>query len=263
MEEEKKITSSTDSINEETSKIKVEKEPEVVTTTKEKKKGSGCLKGCLIALIILFVILLLLAGAGFFAYRRAMKSIETAGGGIAAILDFIDLEQEDLGVTYTMSDYDALMDSFSFESDPSILCLDCPPVTFSNPQEASLTVTNSQASAGFDQANSDMGFSNTQIKFNDGNAEFSTLFVFEGRTIPVYMKGTLSKTSEQSISGNISDLKIGILGLPANIKDTVQNELNSRANSRLAEAGDTVRIDTLEITENGLIFEGMLPTQAR
>jgi uncharacterized protein YpmS len=227
---------------------KIDTVKEETTPTQEKKSG-GCLKGCLIALVILFVIFVIIAIAGYFGYKRVMKS----------------MEQKDLGITYSQQDYDDLMQQVGLDADPSQLCIDCPTPTFSDPHEVSLTVTDEQASAAFEYINQHLSYasiSGTQIDISDGEAKLSTKLVFQGKEFPIYMTGSISKDSETSIAGNISSLKAGALPVPASVISLVENTLLDIANEKISSAGDSIRIDSLELTDSGVVFDGLVPTKA-
>jgi hypothetical protein len=208
------------------------------------------MKGCLIVGLVLLFILLLLGGAGYLGYRRVLKAMEP-----------VDLEVE-----YTEQDYTSLMEEIGLDADPSSLCIDCPTPTFSNPHEIETSVSNAQASAAFEYINqhlSNATVSGTQIKMGDGVAELSTTLTFQGRTFPIYMKGSISKATENSIGGEITTLKAGALKVPDVIVQQVSNFLLQTANDKLASAGDTVRIDSVEIKPKGLNFKGLVPTKAQ
>ena len=226
-------------------------EPEVVTKTepqKKTKKSGGCIKGCLIVLAIFVVIFILLIIGGYIGYRRIVKG----------------MEQVDFGITYTEQDYTDLMDTLGVESEPSKLCIDCPTPTFSEPKEVSITVNNKQASAAFEYINQYLSYasiSNSQIRINDGNAELTTNLKFQGKTFPIYMKGSISKASENSLGGNISELKAGSISIPKSIRIVVEDNLLQVANDKISSAGDTVRIDSIELKEGAIEFDGLIPSK--
>lgn len=214
---------------------------------KEKsKKSEGCLKGCLIVLGIFAVLFILLIVGGYIGYRRIVNG----------------MEQVDFGITYSEQDYFDLMNTLGIEAEPSKLCIDCPIPTFSEPKEVTVTVSNKQASAAFEYINQYISFasiSGTQIKINDGNAELSTNFTFQGKTFPIYMKGTISKDSETSLAGDVSELKAGSVPVPEYIRDIVKENLLQIANEKISSAGDTMRIDNIELNSGGVDFSGIVP----
>lgn len=232
MEEDKKV---------DVQQIKEEVKKEI--KEEEKKKKSN---GCLIALFVVLFFFIMVAGGIYWGYRKVVKAFEP----------------KDLGVTYSQQDYDSLMETLGLEADPTLLCIDCPTPTYSEPHEVVVSVSNAQASAAFEYINqhlSNASISGTQIKMGDGVAELTTTLEFQGKTFPIYMVGSIEKASETSISGNIQTLKAGGLSFPSNISSMVQEGLTQIANEKLASAGDTVRIDNIAITENGFNFNGLIP----
>ncbi len=225
--------------------VKKVETPETPSTT---KKSGGCMKGCIIVLGIFAILFILLIVGGYIGYRKIVKG----------------MDQVDFGITYSEQDYFDLMNTLGIESEPSKLCIDCPTPTFSEPKEVSITVSNKQASAAFEYINQYISFgaiSGTQIKINDGNAELSTNFTFQGKTFPIYMKGTISKQSENSIGGDISELKAGSIPVPESIRSIVQENLLQVANEKISSAGDTVRIDSIELKDGDLDFNGVVPSK--
>jgi hypothetical protein len=215
-----------------------------VVESKPKKKGSGCL----IALGVLLVIIVSIVGLLYWGYKKITT------------MSF----QKDLGVAYTQEDFDTLWSNLGTEIDPSIACLDCSTLTYTDHSEVSTTVSNSQASAVVDIINENLEYgsiSNSQVRFNDdGSTELSTVFTYEDRSFPVYLKGSFGKESESSVFGSVSNLKVGGISLPDNFGEFVGNALVELANTRIEEAG--VEIDTLDISSNGLDFDGVIPTNA-
>lgn len=220
-------------------------------TVKEPKKKNGCLTGCLIALVVILIILGVLAGAGYLGYKRFVSMSDPV----------------DLGVTYTQQDFTDAMDNANFSIDDyNKLSLDKQYPTFSNPEQLEVNITGSQASAWIDTVNQNLQYGSikdTQIKFNDGNAEVSTIFTYEGKTIPVYLSGNVFNTSSTTVGGSIDTIKAGGIKVPASIITYVQEALTSLANEKLASLGDNLRIDTLEIKDGTLHFDGLFPTQAQ
>jgi hypothetical protein len=219
--------------------------PQEVVESKPKKKGSGCL----IALGVLLVILVAIGGLLFWGYKKIV--------GLGS--------QINLDVTYSQQDFDSAWDKFGTEIDPAIACLDCPTLTYTDHKEVSTTFNNSEASAVVDIINENLEYgsiSNSQVRFNDdGTAELSTVFSFQGQTFPVYLSGTFGKQTDSSVFGSVSTVKAGGISLPGNITEIVGSALVEIANTRIVDAG--VRIDTLDITGSGLNFDGLVPTQAQ
>ena len=218
---------------------------EVKYVREPKKRSKGK-----IFLRIFLIVLLLIGGLGYWGYRK-MVSFANA---------------EDLGVTYTAEDYEALIGKIGMEVEPEKLCLDCEPLNFSNPHEVDLNITDAQASAAFDIANESLSFakiSGSQIKFSDEKGELSTMVTYNGKSYPVYISGNIGKVSERAISGEIYDLKVGGFEIPSSVKNMAQEALVNLANERIATMEDTFRIDNVNLTNEGLNFEGLVPTQTQ
>ena len=208
---------------------------------KPKKKGNGCL----IAFLIVFILLALLVGGAYLGYKKILKGLNTPS---------------DLGVTYSMADLEESFANAGFTGD---MCLDCTTPVYSKPHEVEVTFTSSQASAWINYANHDLPYGkldDMQVKFSDGKAEISALFEYEGKEYPVYVSGTGGKASSNSITGQLESLKVAGVSLPAYLVPVVESALLELANGKLANMGDTLRIDTLEITEDGLEFDGLAPS---
>ncbi len=219
-------------------------EQEEVVEKKPKKSKAGR-----IILIVLLIFLLALGGGAFWVYRKVSSMTKPV----------------DLGVEYTVEDYNELAANLGHNIEAEKLCFDCAELTFSNPQEVDVVVTNSQASAAFDMINEKLSYgkvSNTQIRFGDNMAEGSTVFTYNGKDYPVYLSGNIEKASDKTVSIELFDLKASNINLPSGVKNLVEETFVSLANERLAIMGDTFRIDDGKLTEEGLHFDGMIPTVA-
>lgn len=221
-----------------------------VVNEKPTEKKSGCGKKCLIIFLVLLFILALVLGGVYLGYRKVIKAMEP-----------VDLEVE-----YTEQDYTDFMNELGVEADGSVLCIDCPTPVFSDPHEVDVQVSNAQASAAFEYINqhlSNASIFGTQIKMGDGQAELSTTLSFQGGTFPIYMVGSISKATDNSIDGQISTIKAGALTVPDTVTAYVADFLLNTANDKLEAAGDTVRIDDISIKPEGLNFKGLIPTKAQ
>lgn len=211
------------------------------TQDKPKKKVNGFL----IFFLILLAIPILIGIVGYMGYKKIVNNTST---------------QVDLGVTYSMADIE---ESFAMTGSTGGMCLDCKYIKYGNPHQVDATFTNSQATAILNLANHDLEYGeldNLQVKFSENKAELSALFTYEGKTYPVYISGTGGKASDTTIQGQLDSLKVGGISLPTSVRPMLEKVLIDLANGKLAEAGDTLRIDTIEITENGLHFEGLAPS---
>jgi hypothetical protein len=217
---------------------------EEVVEPKPKKSKAGK-----IFLVFVLTVLLLIVGLGFWGYRQVVSMKEPM----------------DLGVSYTAQDYEDLVSNIGIDVEPEKLCLDCPALNFSDPHEVEVVVTNEQASAAFDIVNEKLSYGsvrNSQVKFSDGMGELSTIFTFNGKDYPVYIAGTIEKASDTTISGEIFDIKAGPVTVPGTVKNMVEDGLVNLANERFATMGDTFRIDDGAITDEGIVFDGLVPTKA-
>jgi len=206
-------------------------------------------------LTIFLVFLLILGGIAFWGYRQVTKV----------------LSSEDLGVTYSAQDYEDLIQEIGIDVEAEKLCLDCEPLTFTDPHEVGVNISNAQASAAFDIINESLTFasvSNTQIRFSDDMGELSTILTYQGRNYPVYISGNIAKSSGTTISGEIFDLKAGGFNIPSGVKNMVEEGLVQLANDRMATmgdtfSGDTFSIDEVNLTDDGLDFKGTVPANAQ
>ncbi len=207
-----------------------------------KKKANGCL----IALLIFFLMIILLAVGGYLGYKKIVN-------GFSA--------QDDLGVTYSMQDLQESFDEAGFTGD---MCLECENPTYSNPHEIDVTFSNSQASAWLNYTNHDFGYGkldNIHVRFTNGEAELSGMFTYQGKTYPVYLAGTVEKATDKSVQGQLETLKVSGVSLPSYVAPIVEKVLLGFTNDKLADMGDNLRIDTLEISNGELHFAGLAPSK--
>lgn len=214
---------------------------ETLVTEKPKKKSSGWL----IVLIVFFLLIVLIGLAGYFGYKKIVQSTSNPMG---------------TEIQYSMAD---LEEAFANTGSTGGMCLDCDEIKYGNPHEVKTTFTNSQATAWLNLAKHDFEYGdlkNIQVRFTENKAELSAQFTYNGTTYPVYISGTGAKASSNSISGKLDTLKVGGISLPDSVKPMVEKILVELANGKLAELGDTLRIDTVEIKEGGLHLEGLAPS---
>lgn len=211
-----------------------------------KKKSNGCL----ISFLVLLVIFILLGVVGYLSYKEIVEKFKP----------------KDLGISYSQEDLTDFFNNIGLDADPEKICIGCEVPVYSDPKEVNLVITNEQASAAFEYINENMpvgSISNTQIKFNDGLAEVTTTLSYNGQTFPIYLAGTLEKDTITSVKGNIQSLKAGGISVPESIVQVAEEGILSIFNKTLSDIGDNVRIDVLEITSDGLVFEGILPSKAK
>ncbi len=221
---------------------RIQDSQEYVREPKKSKTGK-------IILITLLVFLLLVGGFAFLTYRQITGMVEA----------------EDLGVAYSPQDYEDLIQNIGIDVEAEKLCLDCEPLEFSEPHDVDLVITDAQASAAFDYANESLSFAginNSQIRFSEDMGELTTMITYQGRSYPIYLSGNVQKGTENTISGEIYDLKVGSFNIPSNLKNMAEEAIVNLANDRIATMDDTFRIDEVKLTSEGLDFKGMVPTQA-
>lgn len=210
-----------------------------------KKNGRGCLIASLIFLFLIFSII----GGGYWLYKKVTSSLSTP---------------MNLDVSYAQSDFDSLMANMGLEADPAKLCLDCTIQEFSTSKAVDLTVTSAQATAFVNVTSEYMekvSLKDTYIKFSEDKAEISTLFTYRGETFPVYASGDIEKATPTSVAVNLYDVKVGSISVPKTMQDHVENALETTANEKLSDFGDTLRIDDIGFTSSGLHILGLIPSE--
>ncbi|MDX9739222.1 MAG: hypothetical protein RBT33_02575 [Candidatus Dojkabacteria bacterium] len=209
---------------------------------KPKKKG----KGCLIALLVFLTIFVLIIVGGYLGYKKIVN-------GFSA--------QDDLGVTYSRQDLQESFDKAGFTGD---MCIECSDPIYSEPHEIDVTFSNSQASAWLNYTNHDFGYGqldDIHVRFTDDKADLSGMFTYQGKTYPVFLSGSVDKATDTTVQGNLDTLKVSGVSLPAYVTPMVESVLLEFTNEKLAKMGDTLRIDTLEISGGGLHFQGLAPSK--
>lgn len=197
----------------------------------QKKKGHGCL---IVFLIFLFLIFSTIGG-GYWVYKRITS-------GLA--------KQIELNVAYSQSDLDTLMGNLSS--------------TASGSSTTDLLVTSAQATALVNMSTTNFEsllLKDTKIRFSEDRAEISTILTYKGSTFPVYASGNISRATNTSIYINLYDVKIGNISIPKSLQDYVEAVLESTVNDKLSSLGDTLRVDDIEFTEDGIHIVGLIPNK--
>ena len=210
-----------------------------------KKKGHGCL----IAFLIFLFLILSILGGGYWLYKKITSGLTT---------------QITLDVPYAQSDYDSLMSAVGLSVEPAKLCIDCTMPVFSEPKVVDLTVTSAQATAFVNITSEYMeaaSLEDTHIKFSEDNAEISTILTYQGQRFPVYASGNVAKATTTSVAVNLYDVKVGSISVPKAVQDYVENALETITNEKLSDFGDTLRIDDIGFTSNGLHVAGLIPSK--
>ncbi len=207
------------------------------TEEQPKKKGHGCL----IAFLLFLFLIAAVVGGGYWGYKKLTSSLS---------------KQIDLNVTYSQEDMDLLMSNLGADANP----------TSSYPHVVELTITSQQATAFVNVSTESMkkvSIKDTQIKFSEEKAEISTILTYKRERFPIYATGNVSKATDHTISVNLYDVKIGDISIPKALQDYVETALESMANSKLSELGDTLRIDNFKFTDNGLRVVGLIPSEEK
>ncbi|WMW25764.1 hypothetical protein RE474_03325 [Methanolobus sediminis] len=139
-------------------------------------------------------------------------------------------------------------------------------IVYSDTAPMDVSLTSSDLSSYLQATNNEGPLRDIQVKLGDNNqAEMSAYldlkeygYNFKG---PVYAEGSISKGSDNTISIDIDSAKVGLLPLPEGSIEQGGQELESLINSHLAKMPD-LRIDTLEISEGNLNFQGDFPRTA-
>ncbi len=79
---------------------------------------------------------------------------------------------------------------------------------------------------------------------------------------PVYAKGTLTKTSEHSVTVHIESLKVGQLPLGADVISKVETEVVNFVNTLLSESNG-FSIEELRIENGSIYYKGTLPAEIK
>ena len=177
-------------------------------------------------------------------------------------------KQKNLGVKYTMADYDnAVKTKAKVEVPvPSSLYLGSNFVAEGS-QKIDQIFSDAEISAIQNYSNEAKGpIKDVQIHFTGNNgaeASFLTNFNYEGRQInyPIYVKGTVNQTGPKSFDVKTSQLKAGNLSVPSFIAQKAETEFSSFVNSILANIS-TLNVEKVEINNGSVHFVGTIPTKA-
>lgn len=177
-------------------------------------------------------------------------------------------KQKDLGVKYTMADYDRVVkEKAKVEVPvPSDLCLGSVFAT-EGAQKVDLTLTDAEVSAIQNYSNSVKGpINNVQIKFLGGKsaeASFTTNFTYQGRKInyPIYVRGQVESTGPKSFGLNVEKLQAGSLPVPGFVVDQAKTEFTKYLNGILSGI-NALNVEKAEILAGSVHFVGTIPTKA-
>jgi hypothetical protein len=175
----------------------------------------------------------------------------------------------DLGIEYSQQDYESVKDRMNLEVKETALETGLLEAEYKEAQEVSLYMTNQEASATAEYvlniltqySGSIASVRSSQIKMYDGYGEALIILDLDGTEVNIYAKGTIWKETETTIGGEISEIRILGFPTPQDFVSGIEKSLLEIANIFISQSGDNVRIDKLEVTEQGLYFEGLLPTE--
>jgi len=78
--------------------------------------------------------------------------------------------------------------------------------------------------------------------------------------VPMYLKVKIDKTSSKTVSIDIQKLSLGRIGVPADIKEKAQSNLEPLVNDIIAKY-EGFSMEKLQFNEEGLYFKGTLPEE--
>ncbi len=193
--------------------------------------------------------------------------IALIGYGVYAFTQIKSPTQKDLGVKYTIADYNqAVIDKAKVEVPvPGALYLGS---TFlaQGSQQDDLTLSDAEVSAIQNYSNELRGpINKVQIKFLGGKkaeASFVTNFTYQGQKInyPIYVKGDVYNTGPKSFGLKVDQLQAGSLSLPSVITKKVETEFTNYVNNILNGVAG-LEVQKVEINNGSVHFVGTIPTK--
>ncbi|MEI7690262.1 MAG: hypothetical protein WCI63_01410 [bacterium] len=202
-------------------------------------------------LLIVTIIIIALIGYGIFAFTQIKSN-----------------KQKDLGVKYTIADYNqAVKEKAKVDVPiPGALYLGSTFKTEGS-QQVDLTLSDAEVSAIQNYSNNLKGpINNVQIKFLGGKkaeASFVTNFTYQGRKInyPIYVKGDVYNTGAKSFGVKVDKLQAGALSVPGVITKRAESEFTSYVNNILSGING-LDVQKVEINNGSVHFVGTIPTKA-
>jgi len=177
-------------------------------------------------------------------------------------------QQKNLGVVYTMADYDkAVKEKAKVEiANSGGLCLTCAFETEGS-QKVDLTLSDAEISAIQNYSNQAKGpIKNVQIRFLGGNtaeASFLTNFTYQGQKInyPIYVKGQVRNTGPKSFGIAVEKLDAGSMPVPGPIAKRAESEFIGYVNNILSGISG-LNVEKVEIDNGSVRFVGSIPAKA-
>ncbi|MCK5332692.1 hypothetical protein KAJ41_02410 [Candidatus Parcubacteria bacterium] len=145
-------------------------------------------------------------------------------------------------------------------------CLTCN-VTYENFSPLDITLSSSELSSLLQASNNDFGpLKEIQIKLSDNDqvemSAYANLekygYNFSG---PIYASGSIFKSGSARINVEIKRIEFGILSVPEKYIKKGEDALNLLLSQQLSKMTD-LKIDSLEISNNSLYFQGIYPKSA-
>jgi len=202
-------------------------------------------------LLIVAIIILALIGYGVFAFTQIKSN-----------------KQKDLGVKYTIADYNqAVKEKAKVDVPvPGDLYLGSTFKTEGS-QQVDLTLSDAEVSAIQNYSNNLKGpINNVQIKFlgdKKAEASFVTNFTYQGQKInyPIYVKGDVYNTGPKTFGAKVDKLQAGALSVPGVITKRAESEFTSYVNNILSGING-LDVQKVEINNGSVHFVGKIPTKA-
>ena len=198
--------------------------------------GLGCLGLVILAIIV--------AVGGYFLFRQALDvgSDFQASASEQGFEDFVDKT----GIRINEVRYEDM-------------CFTCDPLVYEGEVEKVIVISEDDASSWIQVVNVGVvALSDTQLNFSDDQIELKTNAGYAGSNYPVYMSGNIERLGNKEVAVQVDTVKVGGFSIPDEYVTYAEDLLDQIANDKLAEV-DGLNIYKLEITEDGVVFEGTVP----
>ncbi len=171
--------------------------------------------------------------------------------------------QKDLGVKYTMADYDRAV------SEKAGVEVSVPEDIYFNSsfksegsKQIDQTFTDAEISAIQNYSNEKKGpFKNVQIHFiGNDQVEGSGLITDPRVNAPVYVKGTIKQTGSKSVSLDLQKLEVGSFNIPSALQTKISDEFVKTVNNILSGING-LSVDKIEIIDGSVRFVGSVPAK--
>jgi hypothetical protein len=174
----------------------------------------------------------------------------------------------ELGVSFSETNYASGLSKVPGASvtNPQYLCIGCE-YTSSGQVPTKTTFTAEEFSAMLNKRNDGTigPVSDIEIKFNeDGTVETSAMVDTTGiegvpeLKGPIYAKGKIDSFTSKSLEIDLESAEFGRVGIPADQNPQVEDAVNE-ALKKAFEQNPGLSINNIEVTSEGLVFDGTLP----